>query len=276
MYHPREIFIACTVAILVIVTFALATSLSVHTLFAEIRCNDSGNPLERIYCFEGVITKIAQKSPRGAFNYITHLTEQDIIAECHYPGHLVGRQLLIGNEYNLEGAVRSCPTDCDYACVHGVFEAYTISYGDIDPQTTCRISDREGRLSAECIHGYGHFLVRHSITEPKDELHFCQDLQDEHATEWCISGMMMEHVQGSLDKGVEVFRTELPSLCSKDHTNPYMLDRCIKHAAHGMLLLTNYSRESAHEMCALLREDAERRLCAQYVDAIEDGRPLVL
>ena len=118
---------------------------------------------------------------------------------AHQITHTVGRTT--GERFGLTGeAFLQCPTDFDYGCHHGFFEAglAVVSVPAEFIEQTCKsMPDVPPYAKTACYHGSGHALVMNYSYGLYEPLEQCDMLEHEHRRHDCYSGVFMENVGGA-------------------------------------------------------------------------------
>lgn len=139
----------------------------------------------------------------GLENTISTLDKNSVrLGNCHQDAHRVGRFAyeIFGNEAFAANDYR-----CFAGGLHGVMEAFFQAHGTADLAANVALACGKAQSSAyrtrECVHGIGHGLMSWNAYQLPKALADCDQLPIPAHREYCYSGVFMENILASLDKG---------------------------------------------------------------------------
>ena len=141
---------------------------------------------------------------KSATEVMDELSTTLTLQQCHFIGHIIGRQSFIRNQ-NIEDTISSCTRTCESACVHGAIgQAFAQELGLEDTGDTQRFDLKHMSLddvlnigrqlcaSPEACHGIGHVLFQiYGKFEPG--LAMCRKIAEGSHRGYCYHGVYMEY-----------------------------------------------------------------------------------
>ncbi len=227
-------------------------------------CLAMAQAYQRSACLLPYFSKLTmQDSAEAAITQAQQFRKQHIVDDCHLIAHQVGHTNFEKYRNNTAQAFVTCPLGCIEGCFHGVMESYaeTRSTDQIISEVPelCSSIGTDWLRRRQCIHGVGHGLLRHQLSQLESVVGLCRQLPDDFHQETCLGGVFMENMNNYLGQSLSDLQSSLPRVCESilNTQEQSLIGMCLQAMGEGLMFYTGHDLARARVLCSSLESQLQ-------------------